>query len=355
MTIIHRYIAKTIIASTLIVMLIVIGLSFFISLLGEFRDIGTGDYGFLEAMIHSVLRLPFTFYQFFPMVALLGGVLGLGMLASHQELMIMRASGVSFRSIALAVVTGILTLVVLATVLGEGVSPYAAFLADKRKNSAESGGQAVATAAGVWVHEGNDFFHVNQVMGKHHLEGATRYQFDDKHHLLAAYYAKTMDFDHGSWLLRDVVKTTFTHEKIISEQLPKATWNLTLNPDLLTIGMIEPEEMTLPRLVKYTQHLVQNGTHATEFQFSFWKRLFQPLATIVMVLLAIPFVLGFSRNVMMGWRVFVGVMVGFVFYMVNAFLGQLCVVFQLSPMVAAFLPLLLFAMLGYIVAIKINR
>jgi lipopolysaccharide export system permease protein len=355
MKLLQRYIAKTIILSTLIVMLVVIGMSFFISVLGEFRDIGTGEYGFAAATIHSLLRLPFNLYQFFPMVALLGGVLGLGTLATHQELMIMRASGVSFFKITGAVISGIVVLIIIATALGEGVSPYTTFLADKYKNNAESGGQAVATLSGVWVHEGNDFFHVNQVIGTHHLQGVTRYQFDAAHHLLAAYRTETMDYDQGHWLLRDMMKTSFKQNNIVTQSFPEAVWDLTLNPNLLTIGLVEPEEMMLGKLMRYSNHLIENGNRATEFQFSFWKRIFQPLATIVMVLLAIPFVFGFSRSVMMGWRIFMGVMVGFIFYMLNAFLGQVCVVFQLPPLIAALAPLVLFTGLGYVAAMRVSR
>jgi hypothetical protein len=186
MKILHRYIAKTVLSAILMVTLVVIALSFVIDLLGEFRDIGIKDYGFAEAIVHSLLLLPYNLYQFFPMVVLLGGVFGLGMLASHQELTVMRASGLSFTKIIRAVISGALIFILFISVLGEGVAPKATFHANKRKSSAESGGQAVATASGVWIHEGNNFYHIKRVIGMRHLEGVTRYQFDAEHHLLAA-------------------------------------------------------------------------------------------------------------------------------------------------------------------------
>jgi lipopolysaccharide export system permease protein len=113
--------------------------------------------------------------------------------------------------------------------------------------------------------------------------------------------------------------------------------------------------MSLPTLRSYSQHLVQNGLQAGDFQWEFWKRIFQPLTTIVMSLLAIPFVLGSSRSVTMGWRVFFGIVIGFVFYILNAFLGQFSIVFQFSPLLAALFPTLLFASLGYVFARKVQR
>ena len=77
-----------------------IALVFVINLLDELRDVGTGDYGFLQALIHVVLELPHNMYQYFPMMVLMGGVLGLGILATHQELVVMRTAGFSVRKIA---------------------------------------------------------------------------------------------------------------------------------------------------------------------------------------------------------------------------------------------------------------
>lgn len=348
MTILQRYIAKTIMLASAAVLFVMLGLTFFIGLLGELRDIGTGDYQFLDAVLHTLLKLPHDLYQFFPMMIMLGGVMGLGILSSHRELIVMRTSGVSVQNIIGGVLAGGALLILIATVIGEGLAPQAIYLGDKHKQGAENYGQAVATASGVWIHEGNNFLHVERVMSRHHLEGVKRYEFDKEHRLLAAYYAKKLDFENGHWELTDLSKTTFLENETRSERVAKASWGLVLNPNLLNIGMVEPQQLSLDKLLKYSRHLVKNHLQATRFQFEFWKRIFQPLASLVMLLLAVPFVLGAPRSVTMGWRMLLGVMVGFSFYMLNAFLGQLSIVYQLSPFFAAFFPVLLFGILGYV-------
>lgn len=354
MMILHRYIATTVIKASLVVIIAIMGLTFFVGLLGELQDVGTGDYGFSQAVLHVLLKTPHDAYQFFPMLMLLGGVFGLGILSSHHELVVMRASGFSIRQIVKSVITAAVILIIFATLLGEGVAPRAIYLADKLKQSAENGGQAVATASGVWIHEGDSFLHIDRVVGTHRLENVKRYQFDNQHKLLAAYYVKTMDFQKGQWQLTDMVKTVFTDNQTQSQQLAKTTWDLPLNPALLHVGLVEPEEMSLFKLHRYTNNLVKNGVQASRFQFEFWKRVFQPLATIIMMLLAIPFVLGAStRSATMGWRMLFGVMLGFVFYILNAFLGQLSIVFQMPPWLAAFLPIMLFSVAVYALFIKV--
>jgi lipopolysaccharide export system permease protein len=347
MKILHKYIARNVIAATMLVVLVMVGLIFLINFLEELKDVGSGDYGFVQAFVHVLLEFPRNLYQFFPMLVLIGGVIGLGILSAHQELTVMRTAGLSIYSIAAAVIMAALLLTFGATLVGELLVPKAHHLAFTRKASEQNGGQVVATLSGVWIHEGNNFLQINHVDGVKHLSGVTRYQFDAQHHLLAAYYVRALDLQDGKWVLHDVVKTTFSKQKTTSEQLAQTTWDLPLNPNFLTAGLIAPNEMSLPMLHAYSKKLTQNGLQASEFLWEFWKRVFQPFCTIVMILLAIPFVLGSSRSVTMGWRVMYGIVVGFTLYILNAFLGQFSIVFQFSPLVAAVFPTVLFAVLGY--------
>lgn len=347
MTILQRYIAKTMLLYSALVVLVVIGLSYFIQLLTELHDVGTGDYSITQALIYAFFRLPYSIYQFSPMLILLGGIVALGLLAQQQEIMVMRASGVSKKQLMKSVAFASLILILIATLLGECLAPQANYIAVKRKEIAQNGGQAVATQSGVWLHEGNNFLHIERMMGKKHLEGVTRYEFDASHHLLASYFAKSLDYENGQWQLHDMVKTKFKNDQTVSEHFSEGTWDLALNPNLLHVGLIDPAEMSLVYLTKYSTHLKQNGLQATSFQFEFWKRIFQPLSTLVMMLLAVPFLLTAPRSMTMGWRMLLGVMIGFAFYILNSFLGQFSVVYQISPLIAAIFPTILVAVVGY--------
>ena len=354
--ILPRYIAKTVILSTLLVMLVVMGIAYFINLLGELRDIGVGDYGFLQAALHALLELPYNVYAFFPMLVLLGGLLGLSMLASHQELIVMRISGISIYQITYAVFAAAIVLIIMGIIIGEVIAPRTHHLADIHKSTLQRGGQAVVTATGLWVHEGNNFIHIDRVMAHQHLEGVTRYEFNAEHKLLAAYYAKTVDYQNGHWQLQDFTKTTFAPlDHTNSQHLTRTTWDLALTPNILSMGLIEPEEMPLNKLLEFNRHLVKNGLQATEFQFSFWKRIFTPFTILVMLLLAIPFVFTAPRSINVSKKMILGVIVGFAFYMLDSLLGQLSIVYQLSPWFAALLPIALLGGIGYYLINKVKN
>lgn len=347
-TIFNRYIIKQVLASTFLVIAMMLVLGFIITLLGEFQDIGRGEYHFIQAVTYVTLRLPHIIYQFSPMLILLGGIIGLGILAAHQELIVVRTAGFSLAAILKAMMYSAAVLIFCIVMVGELLAPYWDHKAIMRKQNAKNNGQAIVTTSGIWLHEGNDFFHIERVMGQHHLEGVTRYQFNASHQLIAAYHADTMDFQAGKWFLQQIEKTIFLPQ--IGTQtvhVKQDTWSFTLNPSLLNLSMVVPDEMSLWQLVTVSHHLIKNGLQAAQFQLAFWQRVLQPFAIIIMLFLAVPFVLTAPRSSLLGLRIFMGIIMGFVFYLSNAFLGQLSIIFRFPPLLAAAFPIILFSCVGY--------
>lgn len=348
--ILQRYIIKTILAATGLATLLITGVLFLMTLLSEFKNIGEGDYSIGQALFYVFLRLPNQLYQFSPMLILLGSIMGLSALSAHRELSVMRAAGFSIKQIIRSVTLAAMILIFLMMLVGEWAAPHLSSRAEIRKENLQNAGQAVVTAAGVWFHVENNFIHVQHVVGRQLLEGVTRYQFDAAHHLEVAYYAKKLTYKNNHWLMSDVVKTTFYKDRTHSESMPTAGWNLPLNANLLNVGLVEASEMSLPRLNKFASYLEENGLSSSEYRYQFWQRIFQPLASLVMMLLAIPFVLGAFSTATLGWRVMVGLMAGFAFFISNAFLGEICIVYQVPPVLAAGLPVMLFALLGLVMS-----
>lgn len=353
--ILGRYIAKTIMQATGLATLIITGVLLLISLLGELKDMGEGDYGISQVFLYVFLLLPNALYHFSPMLILVGTITGLSTLSTHRELTVMRASGVSIRRIIYSVFIAAFFMILAISLIGEGVAPHLSYTAEVRKENAQNGGQAVVTASGVWFHVDNNFIHIQHVVGRELLEGVTRYEFDDKHHLLAAYYAKRLSFENDQWQMYDGVKTTFYNERTKSQSFPQAKWDLKSNTNLLNVGLVAPSEMSLHKLSKFSHYLEQNGLQASEYRFEFWERIFQPLASLVMILLAIPFVLGAPTAPMMGWRIVAGILMSFAFFISNAFLGELCIVYQFPAVLAAFLPPLIFAVFGVFLSKRMIR
>jgi len=350
--IITKYLGTTIITYILLVMLLLLGLLAFIEFTREFSSIGTGSYGLLQVLAYVSLMLPSGVYLFFPMAGLLGCVIALGLLASHSELIIMRAAGVSLVNITVAIAKAAIILIIVMLVVGEVLAPIAQKIAIRQRTTAMSGGQALLTVQGTWVRSGSNYVHIDLVSGNRELHGITRYEFDGNHKLKTASFAESGAYQDGKWKFKNIVQTTFTDEKTTSATFPEQEWEIPLSRRLISMAHLDPDQESLLQLYSYIKHRKQSGLNTESYEFIFWQRVFAPLATLIMILLAIPFVFGPLRSTTMGLRMLVGVMVGFSFHILNQFVSSMSAVYQAPPMLAAILPTMLFAVIGGVLVFK---
>jgi lipopolysaccharide export system permease protein len=123
-------------------------------------------------------------------------------------------------------------------------------------------------------------------------------------------------------------------------------WDVPVKPKILTISSIDPDEMTLHELNRYIREQKRSHQNVHTYQFAFLQRIVQPFTTMVMMVLAIPFIFGPLRSSTMGSKLLVGAAVGFGFHILSRFFGPVSTVFQLPPALAALGPTVIFAVLG---------
>src|SRR3990167_5114996 len=143
--ILTRNISKTILTATGLVALVVMGVVFLMTLLGELKSLGVGDYGLLSAVLYVLYRLPSLLYQFSPLLILLGTMTGLSILSSHRELAVMRTAGFSIGQIIMSALCAAFLLILLFTAVGEWLAPGFSYTAEVRKENARNEGQSVVT------------------------------------------------------------------------------------------------------------------------------------------------------------------------------------------------------------------
>lgn len=337
----HGYISKTLIASIVMVLLVFAGLLIFVALLGELGDTGQGQYGLLAAIIHSFLNLPITLYQIFPTIILIGVLIGLGSLATTNELTVIRTSGFSLFTIGKTIMMTSLVIIILATVIGERFAPKLATYAQHRKTFLKSNGQSIQTLAGIWLRHDNDFFNIATVNDPKHISGITYFHFDAQHRLITASSASTANLINGAWHFHQIHRSTMTQKGVISSTLENEVWPLKLDKSLLVNQ--DPRLMTLPELYAKIRYGVLNGANVGNYRIQFWSRCLQPLTALIMVLVAIPFIFGPLRSVSVGLRLLSGITVGLIFFILNKFLVSLGLAYQLPPLLAAgLLPFIFF-------------
>ncbi len=362
MSILRGYLMRTVLSTVALVTTLLIGLFVFVLFVGELSDIGKGHYGVWQALQYVLLCLPQQAYQFFPMAALIGCLIGLGTLANHSELIVMRAAGVSIWQILKVITQVAIVLVLVVGVVGESVAPWLSQHAQLSKQQQQTGSQRIITNDGTWVREGNTFIRIARIASPTLLHGVTIYTFNQHHQLIRAQFAKVAEKLQGQWQLQDVTESRFDQAElaltgnVTSHQFTTIIWPVNIKPWLLAEHNkgASPENMNLIKLYTYIHYLKQNGLHYQKYSLSFWHRLLQPFAILIMVLLALPFIFGPLRTLPMGYRIVIGVIVGFGFYFLNQLFGPLSLLYHFPPLLSAVLPLLPFAVLSAVFVRRFN-
>lgn len=346
MTIIERYVAKSVLGAIGLVTVLLIGLQLFMLFVDQLGDMGRGDYGIVQTGVFVLLQMPYQVYLFFPIASLLGCLIGLGVLANHSELVVMRGVGLSIGQITWAIIKAASVLILLVTILGETLIPKLTHYSYDYKAYAVSGGQSLRTTNGMWSRFGNDFVFIGTVVSDTELSQMYQFHFDDAHHMQYSRLIAKAKYEGDGWMAYDVAQTDFFDDHTKASHIKRMPWDIPVKPKILKISSHEPDEMTLRELNRYIREQKKSQMNVQGYQLTFYQRLVQPLSTIVMMILAIPFIFGPLRSSTMGSKLLVGVTVGFGFHMLNHFLGPLSTVYQLPPELAAFGPTLVFALVG---------
>jgi len=351
MKVLNRYIATEILKSALIALVLLLALVIFITFTDELGDLGKGDYGLQQVFQYLLLITPRMLFELMPSAALLGSLMALGAISNNHEIVAMRAAGVSLFQIIGAVMRAGLILAVITALVGEFVAPVAEKSAQILKTTAQKKQIALQTKYGFWLRDGNSYINIREIHQGNELKEIYLYELNENHRLQVASHADRANYQDGRWQLNGLSQSEFSDEQVTAKSLPETEWSSLLDPDILNILSVKPDNLSLTGLAKYAQFLEENGQDSRAFELAFWRRLFSPLSTLMMLLIAVPFVLGFKRVSSTGQRVLVGILIGIGFSLFDRTFGHLGLVYNLSPLFAAGFPLLLF-LVPALVAIK---
>ncbi|WP_417225084.1 LPS export ABC transporter permease LptG [Amphritea sp.] len=339
-----RYIGQQVLISILVVMLIVVGLDFLFKVIDEMSELNEG-YTLLIMLGYSALNMPAAFYEYLPLGCLVGCLLGLGGLASGSELTIMRAAGISIWRLVRMVLKPIILLSLLALVMGEYIAPYTGALSESIRAQHLNRG-TISARTGVWHREGGEYIHINVVTPDGDIQGVTRFSLAEDSHLTFSSYAQSGHYENGVWLLNSVVETRFLDDQTKTSFYDTLPWSIELTPQRLKVLMVKPKEMSTSELYRYSQYLAEQELDNDRYMQSFWRKVFQPLAIIGLVLVAVSFIFGSLRSVSTGQRIITGVVVGMVFKISQDILAPVSSLYSIDPVWAALVPIVVCISLG---------
>src|SRR3970282_1878692 len=230
-----------------------------------------------------------------------------------------RASGASLWQMVGALFKIALPLVVLSFVCGEFLAPPSERMAQKLR-----------------VKDKRSFVNVKNVMPNTSLSNIDIYRFDETYHLREITNAKRASFvESGVWQLEEVLETRFDDRGVTVANRPMQEWRSALNPEIFSVLLVVPEQMSAWHLYQYTAHLRDNRQKSGRYEIAMWNKLVYPFATMVMMILALPFASYHRRAGGISALVFIGIVLGLSFHFFGRLIGSLGALNDWQPFISA--------------------
>jgi len=341
----------------LLVLLVLMAVFSFLDFVEELEETGQGHYGALQALAYVLQTSPARAIELVPVSALLGCLLGLGMLERTSELVAMRALGISARRIQAAIFKAALILLVLVAVMGEWIAPQLAQHAWRQRALAIAGDVMRGTEQGdsFWYRDRQRFININDMRyGRVPLD-IDIFELEQDGSLATHIHAASAErLGQGRWRLLDVRRSRIGAGGWPREHLPALEWEGFLSPREGAVTELETESLAPSALYRYARDLAARGQNAERYELALWRKLSVPLATLAMVLLAVPLVLGRLRLINVGQRLMIGAGVGVAFYLGDQIVQQLGLLAEAEPRLVAVAPAAFMLALGLALNLRVR-
>jgi lipopolysaccharide export system permease protein len=379
MKILQRYFAVSIIQAVAFVLVAFLALLAFMDLTGELPSVGKNGYGMHHASLYVLAMIPQHVYEVMPVAALIGTIYTMAQFASTSEFTIMRASSMSTRTAALMLFKIGIVLVIFTFIFGELITPRTAPLSEKIRLTGRGTTVSAEFRSGLWTKDivksngmsgevqGTRFFNTREVRPDGQLVGVKLYEFDTSFRLRTLTEARTGTFQgNNTWRLEDVTESIFSNSALQAaggqatvqnnfaqetsaveiRKHPSKELISEITPKILSVAASDPERMSANELAVYTRHLQENKQGTERFKIAFWKKLIDPLAIFVLMALALPFAYLHTRAGGVSLKIFIGIMIGVSFLLVNTLFSHIGLLSTLPAFVTAIMPSLLFLLLA---------
>ncbi|MDC0981747.1 LPS export ABC transporter permease LptG [Candidatus Pseudothioglobus singularis] len=337
-----RYIANTLLTYSIVVLLVWLSIYSFFNFLAELNTVGTDNYTILEAFKYIVLQLPEVAYDQISPVILLGCVLGMGHLATTGQLIILRASGISILKITWLTLKNAIIFLIFLTLIGELVAPTLTTYAENERSNALGQNSLSNSQDGFWIRDGDNFINVENNVDGSLFNGITVIELNKSNKIKRVIESKSAIFD-GQNINMDSTNIFSINSTNLFDDIALKDRNLykkrvAFDQDLIESLEKEPKDLTTLTIVKQIQFLTDNKLRAEVFEVELYKRLVKPITLVAMVLLAMLFIFGSTRDATLGRKIFFGVAIGLSFELISRIGGALALSLNFSPLLITFVP-----------------
>jgi len=361
MRILDRYILKSVLGIFITCLFTFLSLYIVIDVFSHLDDILKNRTGILLLAQYYFSYLPTIFVQVTPIACLLAILYTFGRLNRNNEIIAMRASGLSIMQISKTVIIFGAMLTVLIFIVSDFLVPQAVSFNLKIQQQIEGGPQKAQEKEIInnlsMYGLKNRLFFINKFSpATNTMEGITILEHDERQNLTQKIVANKAVYKDDLWRFYQTVSYGFDENGQIREEpqyMQEEIMAIPETPHDFLSQRRRPEQMTIEQLQNYLWRLSKSGASGIikNLKVDLYQRYTAPLTTIMIILLGIPFALRMKKRATGLSSIGLSIMMGFLYYVLNAVsiaLGKAGILF---PFLAASLSHILAFIFGiYLIA-----
>lgn len=303
-----------------------------------------------EVARYLLFKVPLIVTQLVPVATLASVLLSLGMMARHNELTALRASGISTAQIARPLFATAIILSLAILLWNEAVVPYAT----ERSRYVEiveirnKPLKALLSEHGIWFHGRSGIYNIEHFDARTGtLVGLTLYDFTPGFLLQRLIEIPTAQWRDDRWQVSAAVERTFDEKGTVhTRALAAGELVLPERPQDFQIMEKDPEELNFRRLRHHIRELSRKGIDTTESRVDLHLKLALPLVPLVMVMVGVPLAARNPRRRALATSIGIGLVVGFSYWVLLALTISLGHGGAIPPAIAAWTANGVFTLLG---------
>lgn len=344
MIILNLYILKRFLLGFLISLLVLVSIEIFFSFSSEMKYLNEGNYDFSIILKYIFLSIPRSIETMFPYSILIGALLSLGAMAADMEFVAMQSAGISVRKILTIVLLQTFFISTFFYFIVDSVVPKFSSEAELLRNTALKK-QSYYNKNGTWFKNKDSFIKISEIYPDNTIKGISVYTYNNNQ-LSSVNYIQSATFIKGKWSLQEVIKINLNEEPISKERISNIQSDELIDIKLIDIKTDKPYSLTLKDVIRNIEYLERNNLDASIQEKIFWDKILKPIATVLMLFLAMPYIFGRMRSTNTSKRIVIGLFIGIIFFIISSILPNLGLIIGIHPLISAILPLVVFAILG---------
>jgi lipopolysaccharide export system permease protein len=227
-----------------------------------------------------------------PVATLLAGVFSIGNLARHNEMVALKALGISLYQIMVTLTVMGFLISVFSFILAEGIVAKANQKKEDIKNHYldQNENRYSSKTSDIRIQEPPDkIITIGFWDSGKQIANQIKIEIFRGYRLISRIDSPSMKWKDGLWIVENGYKRTFDSEKETAVPiLSTIKFNFQFSPKDLLISQIKPDEMGFLQLYRFIARMRQSGVEVRQWLTDLHLRISFPLSNLIIVLISVP-------------------------------------------------------------------